>query len=358
MASSEAQAFFNKQSPADQQAIRASWGGKDMMDQWYQAAKAAGSVPDPMANTGGQGTLGKEGTTTYTGPADTTKWKTDVEMTDNAHPDALAGPSGDPFVDMVRASAKGKSEDFERFSNAQILGWKGYYDPEASKKDGRPRFKNEFGDIVDKPTESGANSQAAGYATGSKEGGKAGAGGAGGGAKPAGTGAESSGNPLQDALVRSFQNREGQFVNAGVQGAELGQGGVFWTDPTAVNPTAPQTGGAEPRPAGQGNTLPTTAGQYGGINPAANGPGNAALVSATLNAFTPNAPSATGAGTGGAVAAAAPAAVNQWTGGAQPGTVETPKWSQPTSEVPPLDRKLANQFARQNRAPQEWWRAQ
>ena len=353
MASSEAQAFFNKQSPADQQAIRASWGGKDMMDQWYQAAKAAGSVPDPMANTGGQAQPGG-GTTQYTGPADTTKWKTDVAMTDDAHPDS-AGPSGDPFVDMIRASGTG-SEDYKRFSNAQILAWKDKYDPDASKAAGIPKFKNDFGDIVDKPTESGANSQAAGYATGEKSGGKAGAGGAGGGAKPAGTGAESSGNPLQDALVRSFQNREGQFVNAGVQGAELGGGGIFWTDPTAVNPAAPQTGGAEPRPAGQGNTLPTTAGQYGGINPAANGPGNAALVSATLNAFTPNAPSATGAGN--TAPATAPTSTTQWTGGAQPATVGAPQWNQATPEVPPLDKKLANQFARQNRAPQEWWRAQ
>lgn len=339
MASSEAQAFFNKQSAADQQAIRASWGGKDMMDQWYRAAKAAGSVPDPMANTGGQGTLGVEGTTQYTGPADTTKWKTDVLMTDGAHPDA-AGPSGDPFVDMVRASAKGKSEDFARFSNAQILGWKGYYDQEASQKDGRPRFKNEFGDIVDKPTESGANSQAAGYATGSKEGGKAGggsAGGAGGAATATATGAETSSDPLQDALVRAFQNREGQFVNAGVQGAELGQGGVFWTDPTATNPAVPR---AAANPA-----------------PAATGPGNAALVGATLNAFTPNAPSAVQAGAP-APAATAPAATTQWTGGAQPGTVGAPQWEQSTPEVPPLDRKLANQFARERGAPQEWWRAQ
>lgn len=346
MASQEAQAFFNKQSPADQQAIRASWGGKDMMDQWYQAAKAAGSVPDPMAETGGQGTLGKEGTTQYTGPADTTKWKTDVPMTDNAHPDALAGPSGDPFVDMIRANAKGKSEDFERFSNAQILGWKGYYDQEASQKDGRPRFKNARGAIVDKPTEDEEGYTAPG----------AGGAGGGGGAKPAGTGAETAVDPLQAALVRSFQNREGQFVNAGVQGAELGGGGVFWSDPTAVNPTAPQTGGAEPRSGAAVGTGAANANS--GINPAANGPGNAALVSATLNAFTPNAPSATGAGTGGAVAATAPTATNQWTGGAQPGTLGLPKWEQTSPEVPPLDKKLANQFARQNRAPQEWWRAQ
>lgn len=347
MASQEAQAFFNKQSPADQQAIRASWGGKDQMDAWYQAAKAAGSVPDPMANTGGQGQPGG-GTTQYTGPADTTKWKTDVLMTDDAHPDSLA-PSGDPFVDMIRASGTG-SEDYKRFSNAQILAWKDKYDPDASKAAGIPKFKNEFGDIVDKPTESGPNSLAAGYATGEKGGGKAGGGGGG--------GAESTTDPLQAALVRSFQNREGQFVNAGVQGAELGQGGVFWTDPTARNPATPQTGGAEPR---EGAAVGTgSASATGGYNPAANatGPGNAALVGATLNAFTPNAPSAVQAGSPGPAPATSTPATNQWTGGTQPGTVGKPSWEQSTPEVPPLDRKLANQFARQNRAPQEWWRAQ
>jgi hypothetical protein len=45
MASSKAQAFFNRQSPAQQAEIRASWNGADLMDEWYSNAAAAGSVP-------------------------------------------------------------------------------------------------------------------------------------------------------------------------------------------------------------------------------------------------------------------------------------------------------------------------
>ena len=43
--SGAAQQHFNSQSAADQQAIRASWGGKDMMNEWYSNAQKAGAVP-------------------------------------------------------------------------------------------------------------------------------------------------------------------------------------------------------------------------------------------------------------------------------------------------------------------------
>src|SRR3989304_3901433 len=49
------------------------------------------------------------------GPADTTKWRTDVPMADSVHPDSLQ-PSGDPFVDTLRAQGK-VSEDYARFRN-------------------------------------------------------------------------------------------------------------------------------------------------------------------------------------------------------------------------------------------------
>jgi hypothetical protein len=80
---------------------------------------------------------------------------------------------------MIRAGAKG-SEDYKRFSHAQVLAWKDKYDEAASKAAGYPKFRNDFGDIVDKPTESGPLSKAAGYATGEKSAGKRGAGGGGG----------------------------------------------------------------------------------------------------------------------------------------------------------------------------------
>lgn len=52
MASSKAQAYFNQQSAADQANIRASWGGGDMMDEWYQAAVEAGAVAGEGKNVG------------------------------------------------------------------------------------------------------------------------------------------------------------------------------------------------------------------------------------------------------------------------------------------------------------------
>ena len=45
MASSAAQAYFNRQSASDQAKIRESWGGADLMDEWYSNAVSAGSVP-------------------------------------------------------------------------------------------------------------------------------------------------------------------------------------------------------------------------------------------------------------------------------------------------------------------------
>ena len=47
--SGAAQQHFNSQSAADQQAIRASWGGKDMMNEWYANAQKAGAVPAATA---------------------------------------------------------------------------------------------------------------------------------------------------------------------------------------------------------------------------------------------------------------------------------------------------------------------
>ena len=43
--SPEAQAYLDQQSPEDQAKIRQSWGTGNNAETWYQAAKAAGSVP-------------------------------------------------------------------------------------------------------------------------------------------------------------------------------------------------------------------------------------------------------------------------------------------------------------------------
>jgi len=63
--------------------------------------------------------------------------------------------AGQSFADMIRAASTGQSEDFGRFSNAQVDAWQGAYDPLASALAGRPQFRSEGGGgaLVDKPTE-------------------------------------------------------------------------------------------------------------------------------------------------------------------------------------------------------------
>jgi hypothetical protein len=128
---------------------------------WYDNAVKAGAINPKNTSTA----------------ADVTGWQTNVAMTDNTHPDATK-PSGDAWIDSIRASTTNQSEDFGRFSNAAILSWKDKQVPGSNP----PKFYNDFGDIVDKPTEGGPKSQAAGFATGENIAGQAGGGGGGGGA--------------------------------------------------------------------------------------------------------------------------------------------------------------------------------
>ena len=180
---------------ADWQAANRAAGGSG------QSNQIAAIFGGPSYDTGGVAIPGG-GTTPYTGPADTNTWQTNVPMTDNAHPDSFK-PSGDPFVDMIRAQGKGQSEDYARFSNAQILAWKNQYDAAASQQAGHPVFRNDFGDLVAKPTESGPNSKGAGYATGERSGGHSNSGvigpGGGGGGGGAGAGGGYGGAPLFNA---------------------------------------------------------------------------------------------------------------------------------------------------------------
>src|SRR3990167_3699102 len=114
MASAAAQAFFDKQSPKDRMAIIDSWGGRDLTDEWYNNAKAAGSVP-------------------AAGAAPTLPSETDI-----------------------RSAAQGKSEDFDRFNAGTVEGWtRDYYDAAASQAAGRPQFRSSRGapGFYDKPTE-------------------------------------------------------------------------------------------------------------------------------------------------------------------------------------------------------------
>jgi hypothetical protein len=349
MASSAAQAYFNSQSPADQQAIRDSWGGADLMDEWYNNAVSAGaagpqSQADPAANTGGQHVEGG-GTTPYTGPADTTTWQTNVPMSHNTHPDA-GKPSGDPFVDMIRNSSQGRSEDFGRFSNAQILAWKNSYVPGSNP----PKFKNDFGDVMDKPTEAGPNAFAAGYSTGEKSGGgQIGGGGGGGGYgqgsggayRPKPAGYYDPDNPLQARLMELMQSGGGQMAGI-AKGAFTKGGGAIWQTPApgAAAPAAKPVPGAAPA-ATQGAV---------GAPAAPTGPGNAALTSAALNAFTPPEGMTTGAW---GAPAGVTSALQGLTGGKSAATVPT---AQPATQPAFSTMPTTPQSAQPVSDPNAWWK--
>jgi hypothetical protein len=142
----------------------------------------------------------------------------------------------------------GRSEDYERFPDAAVSGWIARnWDVNAGS------FRNNYGDLVDKPDERGPNTPANVNGTGDM--GNYGAGGDGGGAqgaaaqpaKPVTNGSQLSmtGNPLQDMLIQQFntgQNPETLQGNMFSLGEDMRVGG------TGKN-------------ADQGNAAPTRIGQ-------------------------------------------------------------------------------------------------
>jgi hypothetical protein len=88
-------------------------------------------------------------------------------------PDAGLANTGDPYLDELRSGRVAGSEDWRRMSNAQLKAWQEYYV-------GNGKFRNKYGDIVDKPDDVGPNTPRGFNGTGDNIGG-GGAGGAGGG---------------------------------------------------------------------------------------------------------------------------------------------------------------------------------
>jgi hypothetical protein len=106
--------------------------------------------------------------------------------------------TGDPYLDELRSGRVAGSEDWRRFSNAQLKAWQPYYV-------GGGKFKNKYGDIVDKPDDRGPNTPPGYNGTGDYlgTGGGGGRGGAGGGSASGFSGRGSGGDietMLQDAL--------------------------------------------------------------------------------------------------------------------------------------------------------------
>jgi len=163
------------------------------LDAWFQAAVDAGD-PGAVRAAGGQavegggddvGVVGGQG-------APTSEWLGQRKPT----------PS-----ELIRYYGEtGKSEDFKRYSAAQVADWINRKWDVAGG-----HFTNDFGDVVEKPTESGPLSTAAGAATGEKgiPGGVTGAGGGVSAPVTEGTSGQISytGNKLTDMLLDQFNSQ-------------------------------------------------------------------------------------------------------------------------------------------------------
>jgi hypothetical protein len=158
-----------------------------------------------------------------------------------------------PTAGELRRYAKDKnqSEDYARFPDRVLAKW---IKEHWQVKEGH--FTNDFGDVVEKPTESGAKSNAAGYPTGLKNPEGSGGGGTGGGSGGGGTNtAPPTDNPLTNKLLLLWKNGAGQFATDPVTGANtkpvattLPNDALWWG-----NQTAPQT-----TPPPSTNPFPTT----------------------------------------------------------------------------------------------------
>lgn len=109
--------------------------------------------------------------------------------------DAGNWQTGDAYLDELRSGQVAGSEDWRRFSNDQMKAWQNYYV-------GGGKFRNAYGDIVDKPDDVGPNTPPGYNGTGDYIGG--GGGGRGQGGAGGGKGKKySSGNAIFDYLSQS-----------------------------------------------------------------------------------------------------------------------------------------------------------
>lgn len=229
MPSPAALKYFNSFNPGQQETIRASWQGQDMMDQWFQAAQAAGAVDQGGTPNQGQGAT-----------------------------EASAAAGGmTPEKLRQKARQEGWSEDFARYQGPQgdrvLQGWiNQYWDPQRGKFRSMHAPQGAQGDWVyaEKPDEgivdpqgtewgphgnrSGVNLSALGLNTLH---GSVGAGGRTGGGRPqgqpqpqpVGAGLFDPQNPLQNKLIQMVQQGGGFFgQNPMNNAASLQGGGVWW----------------------------------------------------------------------------------------------------------------------------------
>jgi len=275
-----------------------------------------------------------------------------------------AANSDAAYIAEVRASGKGKSEDYQRFSDAEILAWKKYYQ-------GGGKFKNDYGDIVDKPDERGPNTPGNRNGTGDQGdygrgwnnasldsegdggGGSGGGGGGGKGGKGKGTAPEDAPqgefDPLQARLLEMYKGGEGAFAGPRANGQDLRGGGIWWGN----GGKAPAAGGAIPAPGGADGNRDIG---FGGRAPAGVNP---ALAQAAMTAFSPKAPSAQGggfAGRGQSSQAPVQSAIAPQVGIAQSAPIATPALTPDLGAigVNPLTEAVRRRYSN----PNSWWSGQ
>jgi hypothetical protein len=116
-------------------------------------------------------------------------------------PDAGNAHTGDPYIDELRSGKVAGSEDWRRYSNAQLKAWEPYYV-------GGGKFKNKYGDIVGKPDDSGPNTPQGYNGTGDRVGGGGGQGAFGNGGGGGGGGAGAQGGQGTYGGAPAFQYGE------------------------------------------------------------------------------------------------------------------------------------------------------
>jgi len=247
MASAAAQQYFDSFPKAEQDSIKASWGGADLMDEWYNNAKSAGATATPTSPGGTSGTgyggalsadaanraladaggPGKVGLPANANQAQIDAWfreavngggyTEDGYNTSSTAYERTGYNSKGEDASGFRKMAKDNnwSEDMDRWSESQLANWKKSYDPTCPPND--PFRSDADGSCVQKPLDQGGNTMPGGGAN-PKAGVGAGEGGPGGGGRggPAGppppppppvtfgNQLTMTGNPLQDMLIGQF----------------------------------------------------------------------------------------------------------------------------------------------------------
>lgn len=217
--SSGAQRYFSSFSAADQQNIRNSWGGKNLMEDWYQNAVKAGATNGAGAQAPGTGVgvqQGGEHSGQKTIIADPSKSLREQGIASGQGEEGWS-TAGMPDRTGMRAWARenGMSEDFDRFDENQLLRWQDKLDSKCPPK--TPFQADDGSGCVEKPIDSnkpgGVGGQ--GFAAG---GGGGGGGGAAAAAGSMGGGATGLDADLQKQISGLVNGTNSRYTPEAMQG--------------------------------------------------------------------------------------------------------------------------------------------